>query len=114
MSEYVLGNFYLQIVLGKNELGLPIKIKNVAFLVKHVPFSSQKAEAHFNRAIETAKEVGAKGLLAQSYHSLGLLHTAKKQTHPAKEYLSKAIELFEQCEAEVYLQQARDALAALD
>jgi class 3 adenylate cyclase/tetratricopeptide (TPR) repeat protein len=114
MSEYVLGTFYLQIVLGNDALGLSVKIKNVAFLVKHVPFSSQKAEAHFSRAIETAKEVGAKGLLAQSYHGLGLLHTAKKRTDPAKEYLSKAIELFEQCEAEVYLQQAREALAALE
>jgi class 3 adenylate cyclase/tetratricopeptide (TPR) repeat protein len=113
MSEYVLGTFYLQIVLGNNELGLSIKIKNVAFLVKHAPFSSQKAEAHFTRAIETAKEVGAKGLMAQSYHGLGLLHTAKKRTDQARECISKAIELFEQCEAEVYLLQAKQALASL-
>ena len=51
--------------------------------------------------------------MAQSYHSLGLLHTAKKQTDQAKECLSKAIELFKQCEAEVYLQQAKEALASL-
>lgn len=114
MTEYVLGTFYLQIVLGNDELSLPIKIKNVGFLVKHIPFSSQKAESHFNSAIERAKEIGAKGLLAQSYHSLGLLHKAKKRTDQAKECIAKAIELFEQCEAAVYLQNAKEALASLE
>ncbi|MEJ2727238.1 MAG: AAA family ATPase [Deltaproteobacteria bacterium] len=114
MSEYVLGTFYLQIALGNNALSLPVKIKNIGFLIKHIPLSSKKAETHFKEAIETAKKIGAKGLLAQSYHGLGLLHTAKKRTDQAKECLSKAIELFEQCEAEVYLQQAIEALASLD
>ena len=114
MTEHVLGTFYLQIVLKNGELSLPIKIKNMGFLVKHIPFSSQKAEAHFNKAIEMAKKVGAKGLLAQSYASLGLLHKAKKRIDQAKECISKAIELFEQCEAEVYLQQAKEALASLE
>jgi len=113
MTEYVLGTFYLQIVLRNDELSLPVKIKNIGFLVKHIPFSSQKAETHFNRAIETAKEIGANGLLAQSYHGLGLLHKAKKRTDQAKECVSNAVELFEQCEAEVYLQQAKEALASL-
>jgi class 3 adenylate cyclase/tetratricopeptide (TPR) repeat protein len=113
MSEYVLGTFYLQIVLGNDALSLPVKIKNISFLIKHIPLSSKKAETHFKKAIETAKKIGAKGLMAQSYHSLGLLHAAKKQTDQAKECLSKAIELFKQCEAEVYLQQAKEALASL-
>jgi len=114
MTEYVLATFYLQIVMKNNELSLPIKIKNVGFLVKHIPFSGQKAEAHFKRAIENAKEIDAKGLLAQSYHGLGLLHKTKKRIAPAKEYISKAIELFEQCEAEVYLQKAKEDLASLN
>ncbi|MGD8739602.1 MAG: AAA family ATPase [Desulfobacterales bacterium] len=113
MTEFVLGTFYLQIVLRNDEFSLPIKIKNIAFLVKHIPLSSKKAEAHFNKAIETAKEIGAKGLLAQSYHGLGLLHKAKKRTDQAEECIARAIELFEQCEAEVYLKQAKESLAAL-
>jgi tetratricopeptide (TPR) repeat protein len=113
MTEFVLGTFYLQIVLRNDEFSLPIKIKNIAFLVKHIPRSSKKAEAHFNKAIETAKEIGAKGLLAQSYHGLGLLHKAKKRTDQAEECIARAIELFEQCEAEVYLKQAKESLAAL-
>jgi class 3 adenylate cyclase/tetratricopeptide (TPR) repeat protein len=86
MTEYILGTFYLQIVLKNDELSLPVKIKNIGFLVKHIPFSSQKAEAHFNKAIETAKEIGAKGLLAQAYVGLGLLHKGQlKFLHNARQ-----------------------------
>jgi class 3 adenylate cyclase/tetratricopeptide (TPR) repeat protein len=113
MTEYMLGTFYLQIVLKNDELSLPVKIKNIGFLVKHIPFSSQKAEAHFNKAIETAKEIGAKGLLAQAYLDLGLLHKAKKRADQAKECISKAINIFEECEAEVYLKQAKKAIESI-
>ena len=114
MTEFVLGTFYLQIVLRNGEFSLPVKIKNIAFLVKHIPLSSKKAETHFNRAIETAKQIGAKGLLAQAYHGLGLLHKAKKRPRQAKECMLQAVELFEQCEAEVFLQKAKEALAGLE
>ena len=113
MADYILGTFYLQIVLKNDEFSLPVKIKNIGFLVKHIPFSSQKAEAHFNKAIEMAKEIGAKGLLGQAYMDLGLLHKAKKRTAQARECISKAIKVFEECEAEVYLKQANEALESL-
>jgi len=113
MSEYILGTFYLQIVLKNDDLSLPVKIKNIGFLVKHIPFSSQKAEAHLNKAIETAKGIGAKGLLAQAYLDLGLLHKAKKRADQAKECISKAIKIFEKCEAEVYLKQAKKTIESI-
>ena len=113
MVDYILGTFYLQIVLKNDEFSLPVKIKNIGFLVRHIPFSSQKAEAHFNKAIEMAKEIGAKGLLGQAYMDLGLLHKAKKRTVQARECISKAIKVFEECEAEVYLKQANEALESL-
>jgi class 3 adenylate cyclase/tetratricopeptide (TPR) repeat protein len=113
MSEYILGNFYLQIVLKNDDLSLPVKIKNIGFLVKNIPFSSQKAEAHLNKAIETAKGIGAKGLLARAYLDLGLLHKAKKRSDQAKECISKAIKIFEECEAEVYLKQAKKTIESI-
>jgi tetratricopeptide (TPR) repeat protein len=113
MSEYILGNFYLQIMLKNDELSLSAKIKNIGFLVKHVPFSSQKAEVHLNKAVETAQQIGAKGLLAQAYLDLGLLHEAKKRADLAKGYISKAIKIFEECEAEVYLKQAKKAIGGI-
>ena len=45
---------------------------------------------------------------------LGLLYKAKKRTAQAKEFILKAIEIFEQCETEVFMQQARETLASLD
>jgi class 3 adenylate cyclase/tetratricopeptide (TPR) repeat protein len=113
MSEYILGTFYLQIVLKNDELSLPVKIKNIGFLIKNIPFSSQKAEMHLNKAIETAKQIGAKGLLAQAYLDLGLLHKAKKRADQAKECISKAIKIFEEGEAEFYLKQAKKAIESI-
>jgi tetratricopeptide (TPR) repeat protein len=88
--------------------------KNIGFLLKNVPSAANKAEKHFNQAIEITEEIGAKSYAALAYLELGLLHRAKKRADPAKKCISRAIELFEQCEAEVYLKQAREALATLN
>ena len=81
--------------------------------MKNVPFASQMAEAHFKKAIEAAKEIGAKGILGQAHLDLGLLHKAKKRTAQARECISEAIQIFEECDAEVYLKQAKEDLASL-
>jgi len=52
-------------------------------------------------------------LLAQSYFNLGLLCKAKKKIENAKEYISAAIKLFEECEAEGFLKQAREEMESL-
>jgi tetratricopeptide (TPR) repeat protein len=114
MPEYVLGKIYLQIMEGENLPSFSILARNIGFMVKNVPAAAKKAEDHFKRSIEVAKEVGAKGWMAASYMDLGLLHKAKKRTDQAKECISKAIELFEQCEAEFYLKQAKEIMSTLD
>jgi class 3 adenylate cyclase/tetratricopeptide (TPR) repeat protein len=114
MPEYILGKIYLQIVAGENLPSFSILTRNIGFMVKNVPAAGKKAEGHFKRTIEIAKEVGAKSWIAMSYMDMGLLHKAKKRNEQAKECITKAIEFFEQCEAEVFLQQAKEALASLD
>ncbi|MCK5416904.1 MAG: AAA family ATPase, partial [Desulfobacterales bacterium] len=114
MSEYILGKIYLQIVEGENLPSFSILARNIGFMVKNVPAAGKKAEDHFKRTIEIAKEIGAKSWMAVSYLDLGLLHKTKKRTDQAKECISKAIKLFEQCEATVYLKQAKEALVSLD
>ncbi len=114
MSEYILGKIYLQIVEGENLPSFSILARNIGFMVKNVPGAGKKAEDHFKRTIEIAKEIGAKSWMAVSYLDLGLLHKTKKRTDQAKECISKAIKLFEQCEATVYLKQAKEALVSLD
>ena len=90
-----------------------ILARNIGFMVKNIPAAGKKAEEHFKRAIEVAKEIGANSWMAMAYLDLGLLHKAKKRNDQARKCISEAIELFEQCEAEVYLQQAKEALASL-
>jgi class 3 adenylate cyclase/tetratricopeptide (TPR) repeat protein len=112
--EHALGQVYLQIVEKTAPVSLTTMAKNVGFILKNVPSAGKKAEDHFNKAIEVAKEIGAKGILGQAYLDLGLLHKAKGRTDQARECISEAIRLFEQCEAEVYLKQAKEALPSLE
>jgi tetratricopeptide (TPR) repeat protein len=112
-TEYMLSNIYLQIVLGEGPKALPLLAKNIAFLIKSFPRASEKAEYHLHKTISIAKEIGAKSILGQSYLNLGLLHKAKKRIDQARECISEAIKVFEQCEAEIFLKQAKEALVSL-
>ena len=112
-TEYLLGNVYAQIAKGGKPLNLLSMAKNIGFLIRNVPNASKKAEEHFNKAIEVAKEIGANGLLGPAYLDLGLLYKTKKKTKQAEECITRAIEIFVKSEADVYLKQANDALVSL-
>jgi len=109
-----LGEVYLAIVERKGPISLSAMAKNIGFMVKNVPFASKKAEDHLNESIKAAKEIGAKSTLGQACLDLGFLHRANGQRDQARECISTAIQAFQQCEAEVYLRQATDALDDLD
>jgi len=111
--EYVIGSIYFQIIEGAAPVSFQTVIKNIGFLIKNVPFAAKKAEYHFNKALELAKEIGADGIMAQSYHRLGLLHRLKKRNDEAKDCFQKAIEIFEELEAEEFLRQSNEALGSL-
>jgi tetratricopeptide (TPR) repeat protein len=112
--ELTVGYIYLQMVDKTAPVKLTTVLKNIGFLVKNIPFAAKKAETHYNKAIEVAREIGAKGFIGQSYLGLGVLHSAKSEKVRARECLSTAIEMFEQCGIETYLKQAREALASLE
>ena len=112
-SEYVFGKVYSQIATGPTP-AFSLMTKNIGFLAKNAPFAGKKAEEHFARAIEIAKELGAKGLLGTANLDLGLFHKSKKRNDQAREYISEAIRIFEDCEAEIYLKQAKEALESLE
>jgi tetratricopeptide (TPR) repeat protein len=112
--NHALGKVYLQIAQGGGgKKDLSFLAKNIGFLIKTVPFAHQKAEKHFNIAMNIAKEIGAKGVLAQANFDMGRLRQTKGKTDEARKYISDAIQLFEECEADVFLKQAREALASL-
>jgi class 3 adenylate cyclase/tetratricopeptide (TPR) repeat protein len=112
-AEYILGKVFLQIIEKKKPVSLSTVIKNLGFIITNVPFAYKKGEEHFNKAMELSKEIGTKGVLAQASLDMGLLHKAKGKTDEARKYITDAIQLFEECEADVFLKQAKEALAAL-
>ena len=113
LCEALLGRVYLQIVQGEGERSLSTMFRNIGFLVRNVPFAAKKAEDHFNKAIEIAKEIGAKGLQGLGFLGLGHLYKAGKRTEQARECITEAVQLYEQCEAETSLKRAKEALASL-
>ena len=87
--------------------------KAYSLLMGIVPLANEKAAEHLNKAIEIAKEIGAKGILGDSYLDLGQLHSAEGDKDKARQYISEAVSLFEQCELDTYLKQAKEALESL-
>jgi class 3 adenylate cyclase/tetratricopeptide (TPR) repeat protein len=111
--EYVLGKLFLQIAEGAEPIKLSKIAKNIGFIAKNVPFASKKAEGHFKKVIEVAEEMGAKIIMGGACLDLGLLYKAKKRKDQANKFISEAVKLFEQCEADVYLKQANEVLESL-
>ena len=112
-SYYLLGRVYAQIAMGGGKKDLSFIGKNIGFLIRNAPFAAQRAEENFQKAIEVAREIGAKGMLGQCYLDLGQLYKVKKKTDQARKCIADAVETFKECEADVFMKQAEDALAAL-
>jgi tetratricopeptide (TPR) repeat protein len=113
LSENLLGKIYLQMVERSKPVPAAVLARNFGFLIKTVPFASRKAEYHLNRSMKTAEEIGNKVILATACLDLGMLHKAKGRIEQARDCISESINIFEQCEAETNLQQAKKALATL-
>ena len=113
LSEYTLGRVYLGMALGEGDVSLSAMLKNIIFLLKTIPFAARRAESHLNKAIEICRELGAKGILASALLDLGNLHKAKRRIEQARDHIAEAVQLFEECEAQNYLNQAKNALRTL-
>ena len=103
----------MQIAQGGEKPNLSFLIKNFGFLIKNAPRADRKAEAHLDKAIDQAKEIGDNGLLGQAYLNLGLLHKAKNRIDKAKNCISEAINIFKETEADVFLKQAKEEMEKL-
>lgn len=112
-AEHAHGTVYLRMVEGGDSMGLITLAKNLPFLVTNLPFADSKARKHLEEAVRLAESIQAKVQLAQTLLNLGLLHRAKNRTLKALEALSEAARLFEECEADAYLRQAREAIDSL-
>jgi class 3 adenylate cyclase/tetratricopeptide (TPR) repeat protein len=113
LSEYLLGIVYLQMVQKAEPISITKAAKNIGFLLKNIPVAAHKAEEHLSKAAETAKKIGAKSISGPALLDLGHLHKSKKRSEKAKECFSEAIQIFEECEMDGFLKQAKDALESL-
>jgi len=113
LLEAALGQVYLKILDKSVPVSLSTMAKNMGFIIKNVPSAFKKATQHFNKALEVADEIGAKGIQGQALLDLGHLHKVKGRTDKARDYFSRAVKIFEKCEAQAFLRQANEALANL-
>ena len=89
-------------------------VKNLGFIITGLPFAGRKAESYLNKTIEVGREVGVQGILqGQAYLDLGLLHKMNGRKEQARACLGEALQILEQCESEIFLQRAQEALASL-
>ena len=111
-SELVLGILYFQIVCGGKQGNLSL-IRNLGFLAKNIPFASKKAEHFLKKAIESANRSGAKGLQGVSYMELSNLYKVRKKYSLAREYIDRAIHIFENIGAFVFIKSAERSMEEL-
>ncbi len=112
-ANHILGRVYLKLLLGGDKKNIGFILKNFGFLIKTVPFLSAKAETHLNEAINVAKNIGAKGILAQALLDMGQLRKTKGLKDEAKKYIGDAIQLFEECQADAFIKHAREILFSI-
>ncbi len=105
MAYLSLGKFYAQIASGTESVSLKMMLKNVGFIIKHVPSAMKKAEKYLLQAIEHTGNLNATGLKAQSLFELGLLYKRKGKKEKANKYLKEAIEIFHKFGNYVYLEE---------
>ena len=107
LSEFVLGKVYLEIAFGpKPKLG--VIAKNIGFVARHAPFAVIRAIRHFNNFIEKGSALNAKGFVGQAHLELGLVYSRRKKPAKARNHLKIAIQVFQECEADVFLKQAQE------
>ena len=114
LSEYILGNMYLQIMRESGLKRGPFLARNIVFMVRNFPLLKKRAVYHLTRSIDLAEKIGAKLTLGMAYHELGLLYLYERKTAEARECITKAVNVFDQCGAEGYLKQAKETLASLN
>jgi class 3 adenylate cyclase/tetratricopeptide (TPR) repeat protein/energy-coupling factor transporter ATP-binding protein EcfA2 len=113
ISEYMLGKVFLMMTLGEGDIAFGTILRNIGFLIKHLPFAKTKAESHFKKTILLADEIGAKNFKGLALFDLGQLYRHKKRKEEAREFLMQAIEVFELCGIETYKRQAETVLGSL-
>jgi class 3 adenylate cyclase/tetratricopeptide (TPR) repeat protein len=112
--ETAVAEIYFRIAIRARALNLMGVIKNLGFIITILPFSRLRAEAYLNKIIQVGREVESQGFVqGQALLNLGCLRRLNGKTASAQECFAEALQIFERCSSETYLQQAREALASV-
>jgi tetratricopeptide (TPR) repeat protein len=79
-------------------------------LAHTAPLDVEQAEAHYQRALALAAELGMRPLVAHCHFGLGTLYTKIGQRELARAELSAAVELYRAMEMTLWLPQVEAAL----
>jgi len=112
--DHTFGIVYTQLAGGGQQVTFSRVMNNIGFLVKNIPFAAKNAEDYFQSALRQFDEMGSKGWVGRASLGLGRLHKIKGRKEQARKYITDAIKIFEETEADGFLRQAREELAALD
>jgi tetratricopeptide (TPR) repeat protein len=107
ISEYLLGRLYSQMAMGEGPKHPTILLKNIGFIVRHLPFSAKKAEKYYNNALEMASKIKMDGMRGLVLYDFGLLYKFKKSEALAHQCFAQALQLFEQIGATVSIDRVR-------
>lgn len=101
--HYLKGNVYLQIVEKKETIDLGTVLKNIGFILKHLPRAAKKGQRHFSKAIELLERINAFGLLGQVHLDMAILHKAQGDKEAGRVHLESAREIFIRGKAENFI-----------
>jgi class 3 adenylate cyclase/tetratricopeptide (TPR) repeat protein len=114
IAEYTVGKIFLTIVLGERSVKSITLIKNLDFVFRNAIFANRRAEEYFQKSIETAKKIGADGIMGQALYGLGILSKKQKNTEKARDYFVKSMMAFESAGASLYFDLSKSELSLLD
>lgn len=111
--HFILGSIYLKLALRQGKLAGRALLRNLPFLVWHLPGAAGRAEHHFKTAARLADRIGALGTKARACLDLGRLYKFRRKNDLAIPLFRQSMELFDKLGADRHLQQATTELNSL-
>jgi len=96
--------------------GVRYCIGHAHFLLGEISLETNPAEAtpHFDKSISVFQEIKAENAVALAYSGMGRCHKQQGNTERGREYLTKALEIFERLGTLIEPDKVREELAELD
>jgi class 3 adenylate cyclase/tetratricopeptide (TPR) repeat protein len=114
VSEFILASVYLDIYEGQSRPKFMVIMKNWTFVLRHALVAARRAKNHLENAIKQAQDIGAHGLVGESYLRLGMLQSRRGEKQNAKDSLLKAMEYFQEGAPSHFASLATEQLKNLD